>query len=700
MNSKRTRRFKENRGTAIVVVLILTIVASITGGSALKYSMNERTINRRHFLRLEAKNASEAVVEYGFSELVSRFEGVASMPADALQTNPLSMPASASTLFTYGTPGTNCHVNPANMSVVGSMVNLTREYIDPSDPANEFDPMKGRTMDLYEVTVYGSATVTDPLGPPITSYASQRIQARDAPLFTHAIFYNIPMEIAPGPSMDVRGPVHSNNDMYIQAGSGLNFYDTVTSAGAINHGPLPGIGKSTDNADVAFRDGSGTLVSMNDGTNWLNSSMDSWRADSSQRWDGYVQSAAHGVQVHNTLGSGDYVPDDPSTAANELQNPAHSIVEPPDTAAAGTTMENEKMANKAGLYLYVDSTTQNVTIFKSAAARNAYINSGDASGVVTYTEDPTRPLITTAPISYDSTITNADGSAYANTVHDQTFYDRRWEKNVDLYSIDVGVLREAINGTGTGFGNYDEASVTESTPGDWNGVVYVELSNPNTSLGDTSRAPAIRLHNGKKIPNRKEVDAGGIDGFSLVTNGALYVQGHFNANGSISAASSTTPDSGEAPAAVMADAINILSSAWNDGDAALSLSDSGRLAAPTEISAALLTGNVPSDPNASGSTRYSGGVENFPRFLEKWSGVDLAYRGSMVALFQSEVATGRWGKSNVYDPPNRNWGFNTLFGSGTRRFPPGTPNVRSFRRVDYRELNKSEFDAAVAAMTP
>ncbi|RKX33813.1 MAG: hypothetical protein DRP71_09205 [Verrucomicrobia bacterium] len=698
MKKKQSMRFGERKGAVIIVVLFLTIIASLIGGSVLKYSMNERKINRRHFLRLEAKNAAEAVVEYGFAELVSRFESRSSLPTNELQTNPLSLPASTSSLFTYGTSGTHCNVNPASMAMFGTMVNVSREYIDPTDPANEFDPMKGKTMDLYEVTVYGSATATDPLGPPITTYASQRIQARDAPLFTHAIFYNIPMEIAPGPTMDVIGPVHSNNEMYIQAGSGLNFRDVVTSAAGMHHGPLPGIGKSTSNADVTFRDGSANQVSMNDGSDWLNSGMDEWRATASQRWDGYVQSSSHGVQKHNAIGTTDYVPDDPDTAANELQNPAHDLIEPPDSAAAGTTTENEKLANKAGLYVYVDTATQNVTLFKDATARNAYFASGDTSGVVTYVDDPARPLISTTAIDYDSSVTNVDGSAYAETEHLQMIYDQRWEKFVDMYSVDVGVLREAVHGTGTGFGNYNEASKTESSPGDWNGIVYVEMSSPGISQGDSNRAPAIRLHNGKKIPNRQEIDAGGVDGFSLVTNGALYVQGHFNADGSISAASATTPDSGESPAALMADAINILSTDWDDDDSFDGVND--RTADPTEISAAILTGNVPSDPNRSGSQRYSGGVENFPRFLEKWTGVDFAYRGSMVALFESEVAKGAWGKSNVYSPPIRNWGFNSLFGAGNRRFPPGTPSTRSYRRVDYHELNQTAFAAALATMVP
>lgn len=707
-------------------MLVLTVVSSIVGASVLKYATNEKKINRRHFLRLEAKNAAEAAVEYGSADLISRFETRKLLPTDELKTNSLTLPASISTLFDYGTSGSHCNVNPANMAVFGSMVNGSREYIDPTEPANEFDPMKGRTTDLYEVTVYGSATATDPLGPSITSYASQTIRIRDAPLFTHAIFYNILMEISPGPKMDVEGPVHSNMAMYIRAATGLSFHDVVTSAGSIHWGALPGTSDYDSTADVTFRDGADNPVSMHDGTDWIDSDMADWRAIASQRWDGYVQSSAHGVHKHNTVATGDYVPDDPNTPGNELQNPAHDLIEPPDFAAAGTVLENEKFANKAGLYLHVDTTAQNVTMFKNAAARNAYITSGDTSGIVTYVDDLARPLLTYAPgvgessmtesdgssdeltggetlqvsssMTYTSSMTNADGSSYDGTVIDHTFFDYRWGKTIDTYSIDVGVLREAINGTGSGFGNYNVASTSEASPGDWNGIVYVELSNPAESKGDSTRAPAVRLHNGKEIPNRREVNAGGADGFTLATNGALYVQGHFNADGQISASSATTPETGESPAALIADAINVLSAAWNDTHAALDMKK--RKATKTEVSAAFLTGVVPSDPNRVGDVRYSGGVENFPRFMENWATTELAYRGSMVALFESEVAVEPWGKSNVYSPPKRMWGFNALFGQAIRRFPPGTPHIRSYRRVDYRELDQATYTAAQAVMTP
>ena len=107
----------------------------------------------------------------------------------------------------------------------------------------------------------------------------------------------------------------------------------------------------------------------------------------------------------------------------------------------------------------------------------------------------------------------------------------------------------------------------------------------------------------------------------------------------------------------------------------------------TEIAAAFLTGNVAT--NGSG-TSYSGGVENFPRFLEDWSSSTFRYRGSMVALFNSTVATGQWSNAK-YSPPNRQWGFSTMFRDG--RQPPGTPMLRTFRRVGYADLTAAQFTA-------
>jgi hypothetical protein len=76
-----------------------------------------------------------------------------------------------------------------------------------------------------------------------------------------------------------------------------------------------------------------------------------------------------------------------------------------------------------------------------------------------------------------------------------------------------------------------------------------------------------------------------------------------------------------------------------------------------------------------GDGSYSGGAENFPRFLENWSSATLTYYGSMVQLYQSAQSIGEWGKANVYSPPTRQWYFDTNFKT---KPPPGSLMVYSY----------------------
>ena len=94
------------------------------------------------------------------------------------------------------------------------------------------------------------------------------------------------------------------------------------------------------------------------------------------------------------------------------------------------------------------------------------------------------------------------------------------------------------------------------------------------------------------------------------------------------------------------------------------------------MNSAILSGIVPTAP-VGGDGSYSGGAENFPRFLEDWSHANLTYYGSMVELYQSAQSTGEWGKTNVYVPPTRRWYFDTNF---KVRPPPGSLMVYSYMK--------------------
>jgi hypothetical protein len=181
----------------------------------------------------------------------------------------------------------------------------------------------------------------------------------------------------------------------------------------------------------------------------------------------------------------------------------------------------------------------------------------------------------------------------------------------------------------------------------WNGVVYVT----DTSASQTGGTPkrGVRLKNGSKLPQ---------GGLTVVSDNPVYIQGDYNTLGTRQAA------------AVMGDAIMVLSNSWNDANSSADINSGSRTATDTTINTALLGGIVPTDPTYTDRRSYSGGVENFPRFMENWSGKNLNYNGSMVELFKSKQAVGRWGTSTQsYNPPARNWAYETLFRTTP---PPGT----------------------------
>jgi len=128
------------------------------------------------------------------------------------------------------------------------------------------------------------------------------------------------------------------------------------------------------------------------------------------------------------------------------------------------------------------------------------------------------------------------------------------------------------------------------------------------------------------------------------------------------------------PAAFLADSITVLSSNWSDAYYS-GTSLTSRKPANTTINAACLEGIVPSYGG-----NYSGGVENFLRLVENWSGYTLTYNGSIMVMFPSEYATNIWpGTGSVYNVPTRNWAFDTNF-EVQADLPPLTPQFRTVIR--------------------
>jgi hypothetical protein len=207
-----------------------------------------------------------------------------------------------------------------------------------------------------------------------------------------------------------------------------------------------------------------------------------------------------------------------------------------------------------------------------------------------------------------------------------TFYNFREGKWITATQLDIGQLMQAGQAPA-------------------NGIIYISSS--ETVLG--AKDAAIRLVNGGRLP------AGGL---TVATDNPLYIQGDYNV---------INPQ----PASVLTDAINILSNSWDDEKSDHPLNE--RLASPTSIRVAVMAGNTETTPG-----HYNGGLENFLRFLEKWSGQTLTYVGSLVCMWYSEWATGAWYYGhNSYTAPIRAWSFDTNF-YDPDQLPPGTPNILNF----------------------
>ncbi len=296
-----------------------------------------------------------------------------------------------------------------------------------------------------------------------------------------------------------------------------------------------------------------------------------------------------------------------------------AVVEiPPSTELPSSLMGQQRYYNKADIIVLVSNTT--VTV-KSGAWNNFGI---------------------TMPFTHVSAFLSTNAS----------FMNKRENKTVKATQIDVGKL---ITWSST------NTLVRPTLARDVNSIYVADLRTQTSST-----EPGVRLVNGQTLPPA---------GLTVATPNPAYIVGNYNAPASTLG---TTNTLGTKPASVVADAITILSPAWNDANANSALSS--RLASSSTVNAAFLAGIVQSD-----GTYYSGGVENFPRFLEDWSNDVFTYNGSMVVMYPSQYATKPWGGTDVYSPPTRRWAFDLNFMDATK-LPPGTPQLLTIIRAAWSIL--------------
>ncbi len=311
----------------------------------------------------------------------------------------------------------------------------------------------------------------------------------------------------------------------------------------------------------------------------------------------------------------------------------HELIEPPVPSSSPDPFSDTRYYNQASVILQIDA-SNNVTIKKpnGDGTTTTLTSSSKGNNLLLYNMFHASGVITT----------------------NQPIQDNREQASVRITTLDVSKLTVA-NSTAVNKVAWAAGTV-------FNGTVYIDDISASTSA-----RRGIRVKNGKFIPD---------GGFTVASPNPVYVQGDFNTGlnppsntgdptkpqGTLSDGSRYTRE----PCSVIADAVNILSNAWLDSN-----SGTQPAASPTTVNSAIVTGIVTS---GSGFV-YTGGAENFPRFLENWSAKDFTYYGSMIELYDSQQSTGVWGKKNVYTPPNRKWYFDTNFKLNR---PPGAAFLETY----------------------
>ncbi len=299
----------------------------------------------------------------------------------------------------------------------------------------------------------------------------------------------------------------------------------------------------------------------------------------------------------------------------------------------------------------------------------------------------------------DTDIPDANGWVlYISDRRGDSDFDGEYDME-DIYGNNDGIKQfgEDVNDNGILDTNYSTEAVRYTGLG-----TSVEKTIAAT-IDHTFYRRGVRLINGERLPGQYDAATpANTQGFTVASENAVYTLGNYNATG-ISSVGVPTPSAnylpqdqpGHVPASVVGDAVTILSGSWSDANSFRNAFNKGnRDASETTVRYAIMAGDArssliePGEPDqGGGDVQLTGGVHNFKRTLENWSGTRLNYAGSLINLYNSRNNNAAFKCCNkVYGAPTRNWVFESTF-LDPNRIPPGTPYFQTIQLTGFERRN-------------
>jgi hypothetical protein len=713
---------RTKRASALITVMIVSVIASIATVSLLSFHVHQRRALESLLLYQGELQAAESLVNsmvarisYYGTHKPSQIAGTCFLEFEraVLEVRP-------TTLIDYEVRDADGVELDSNGS---EFVRVLCPRSDPNDPNSartdcEFDPSDtcdsvndSSLFQTIDTGAWAGYTIAQ-RAYRVSAYAKDESRQRSGlldqdtyrgvlvgrtvtvqliPPYLFAIFFNGAGGIDAGPEIDILGRVHMNGDMFAtKGGSAAWYHENVTVAGnfhAQEWDPTNLRTDGRDNSSLRLRtnvDGMEDYTRTYDGTthdfadtqnpgDYTDGQLDSddpnWTALAQEVWGGYVRDRSHGVERISFP-----IPDDVSPRA---------LIERPSATDIGS-VRDAKLANQADVVVRGDP--RDPTSWQAYSSW-ALAEAGGAGDV---------------PIT-----TDVNGTP-TSWLSNNALYNARERKVVHSIDINMDVLGDAVaNGDvpiDTGI-----LYVTPDTPAEA-GYEPVDNGLPYYAGGNNETQHAVRIIEGSNVPT----NASGA--LTLATDAPVYVKGDLN----------IADSADRALLLVAGDAVNILSNAFDDaeydpfnedntdswatrirnGDPQSSWDDTGERdgASDTEMNAIFLGGETASraqdhPTHAHNYGRYSGGGENWFRFLETWSGDDFVFEGSMLNMWESEIATASWDKNNgsgtsagYYSPPRRKWSWDPNLASIVP--PAGFPNFFVIQYSDWAVGRDYETDPA------
>ena len=491
--------------------------------------------------------------------------------------------------------------------------------------------------------------------------------------WSYALFYIDDLEMHPASSFSITGPIHTNGSLYI---STSNF--TAANPTYAAPTPFPTSGRVEYGSDYVNgfspfdpRSTNGTPVTA---PNFAKSNASLTLSDCPPSQVSPYMPFGWNL----TLSLANNIPNDDSY---------REIVEMPNNSGGATdNLQNVRYYNQARIKVEIDKNNA-LKIYRPGGTTQADLR------------DPTKNVQCTASSGgNDRAIYDLiTGSLTTNLA----MQDAKENVMVRIAELDISKIQKAID-KGNGVPNITLPSGISAVTGftSLNAVIYIAdtttaynadgtrnvLSSPQAQMGSSNVSTserAIRLVNATNLPTT---------GLTIVTPNPIYIKGNYNTGGT-NPPSNTTPTSSPVvsgytrkASAIVADAINVLSSSWSDSVSNVQITSGSydptkpRTAVSTTINTALVSGNIPSGNTSfgSGSNVYGGGAEGFIRLQEDWRTQNFVYYGSMVQLYRSVQANtaGSAGGTFFKSPGTTRWFYD--YETFSDAAPPGDMMIAAY----------------------